>query len=172
MLPGQQSRMVDNPEEMLVILKIPREQRPFTKDGVVDALLRYGHHDFEAVGRFSRCMEFQVLLEKEFHAEHMSSRGFLEVKNARGIICGCVVRKFTQREFKIRVHWLPAVTTDNEVGELFTKYGHVLKVHKEMAPQVRAPPPHNDIDLENFKYGPGYWKCNTSVLSDPQFFQI
>ena len=26
-----------------------------------------------------------------------------------------------------------------------------------------------DIDLENFKYGPGYWKCNTSVLSDPQF---
>ena len=26
-----------------------------------------------------------------------------------------------------------------------------------------------DIDLENFKYGPGYWKCNTSVLSDLQF---
>ena len=26
-----------------------------------------------------------------------------------------------------------------------------------------------DIDLENFKYGPGYWKSNTSVLSDPQF---
>ena len=26
-----------------------------------------------------------------------------------------------------------------------------------------------DLDLEEFKYGPGYWKCNTSVLSDPQF---
>ena len=25
------------------------------------------------------------------------------------------------------------------------------------------------FDLENFKHGPGYWKCNTSVLSDPQF---
>ena len=26
-----------------------------------------------------------------------------------------------------------------------------------------------EFDLENFRYGPGYWKCNTSVLSDPQF---
>ena len=26
-----------------------------------------------------------------------------------------------------------------------------------------------DIDLENFRYEPGYWKCNISVLSDPQF---
>ena len=26
-----------------------------------------------------------------------------------------------------------------------------------------------DIDLENFKYEPGYWKCNIKVLSDPQF---
>ena len=91
-----------------------------------------------AVGRFSRGLEFQVLLEKEVDADHMSSRGFLEVKNARGIICGCVLRKFTQREFRIRVDWLPAVTTEDEVGELFAKYGHVLKVYKEMAPQVRG----------------------------------
>ena len=26
-----------------------------------------------------------------------------------------------------------------------------------------------EFDLENFKYGPGYWMCNTNVLSDPQF---
>ena len=82
--PGQQSKMVDNPEERLVIVKMPRDQRPFTRDGVVDSLLRYGYHDFEAVGRFSRGLEFQVLLEKEVDADHMSSRGFLEVKNARG----------------------------------------------------------------------------------------
>ena len=29
-----------------------------------------------------------------------------------------------------------------------------------------------DIDLENFKYGPGYWMCNTCVLSDPQFVSV
>ena len=85
-------------------------------------------------------LEFQVLLEKEEDADHMSSRGFLEVKNTRGIICGCVVRKFTQREFKVRVDWLPAVVTEEEVGELFVKYGHVLKVYKEMAPQVKGHP--------------------------------
>ena len=119
---------------------MPRDQRPFTRDGVIDALLQYGYHDFEAVGRFSRGLEFQVLMEKEVDADHMSSRGILEVKNARGIICGCVVRKFMQREFRIRVDWLPAVTTEDEVGELFAKYGHILKVYKEMAPQVRGHP--------------------------------
>ena len=128
MQPGQPAR-ADKPEERLVIVKMPREQRPFTRDGVVDALLRYGYHDFEAVERFSRGLEFHVLLEKEEDADHMSSRGFLEVKNTRGIICGCVVRKFTQREFKVRVDWLPAVVTEEEVGELFVKYGHVLKVY-------------------------------------------
>ena len=139
MQPGQPSR-ADNLEERLVILKMSREQRPLTRDGIVDALFRYGYLDFEAVGRFSRGLEFQVLREKEADAEHMSSKGFLEVKNARGIISGCVMRKFTQCEVKVRVGWLPAVVTEEEVGELFVKYGHFLKVYKEIAPQVRGHP--------------------------------
>ena len=44
--------MVDNPEERLVILKMPWDQRPFTRDGVVDALLWYGYHDFDGGGTF------------------------------------------------------------------------------------------------------------------------
>ena len=30
----------------------------------------------------------------------------MEVSNVKGVLCGCVIRKFTQREFRIRVDWL------------------------------------------------------------------
>ena len=64
----------------------------------------------------------------------------MEVRNVKGTLCGCVVRMFTQREFRVRVDWLPAITTEAEVGHIFTKYGNVIKVYKEMAPQVKGHP--------------------------------
>ena len=64
----------------------------------------------------------------------------MEVSNVKGVLCGCVKRKFPQREFKIRVDWLPTIMTEREVAEPFQRYGNVIKVYKEMAPQVRNYP--------------------------------
>ena len=47
-----------------------------------------------------------------------------------------MVRTFTQKEYDVRVDWLPAVPTD-EVGRLFSKYGNVINVYKELAPRCR-----------------------------------
>ena len=138
-LPAAQPNCVENPEDRLVIVKVPRENRPFARENVVDALLGYGI-DFEAVGRFSRGLEFQVLLEKKSEADRLATKGYMEISNTRGLLCGCVVRKFTQKEYRIRVDWLPVVTTEGEVGRLFSKYDNVIKVYKELAPQVQGHP--------------------------------
>ena len=135
--PGQQT--IGDAEERLVIVKVPYEQRPFSRENVVKALLSYGL-DFEAVGRFSRGLEFQVLLENRSDADGLARKGYMEISNVKGVLCGCILRKFTQREFKIRVDWLPAIVTEREVAELFQRYGNVIKVYKEMAPQVRNYP--------------------------------
>ena len=47
---AQQSRsdVTSDPEERLIIIKVPREHRPFSRENVVDSLLGYGL-DFEAV---------------------------------------------------------------------------------------------------------------------------
>ena len=139
LIAAQQSNIVENPEERLVIVKVPREKRPFNRENVVDALLGYGI-EFEAVGRFSRGLEFQVLLENRSDADRLAKEGYMEISNMRGLLCGCVVRKFTQKEFRIWVDWLPVVTTEEEVGRLFSKYGNVIKVYKELAPQVQGRP--------------------------------
>ena len=60
----------------------------------------------------------------------------MEISNMRGLLLGCIVRTFTQKEYEIRVDWLPAVPTD-EVGRLFSKYGNVINVYKELAPRCR-----------------------------------
>ena len=135
--PGQ--RTIGDAEERLVIVKVPFEQRPFSRENVVEALLSYGL-EFEAVGRFSRGLKFQVLLENRSDADGLARKGYMEVSNVKGVLCGCVIRKFTQREFKIRVDWLPAIVTEREVAELLQRYGNVIKVYKEMAPQVRNYP--------------------------------
>ena len=64
----------------------------------------------------------------------------MEIPNVRGVLCGCVVRKFTQKEFKIRVDWLPLILTEEEVARLFEKYRNFIEVYKKMAPQVRNYP--------------------------------
>ena len=48
---------VGEAEERLVILKVPYEQRPFSRESVVEALVGDGL-EFEAVGQFSRGLEF------------------------------------------------------------------------------------------------------------------
>ena len=52
-----------SPDDSLVIIKVPREGRPFNRENVVDALVDFGFTDFEAVERYARGLEFQVLLE-------------------------------------------------------------------------------------------------------------
>ena len=136
-LPAAQPNWVENPGDRLIIVKVPRENHPFAKENVAEALLGYGI-DFEAVGRFSRGLEFQVLLENRSDADRLATKGYMEISNTRGLLCGCVVRKFTQKEYRIRVDWLPVVTTEEEVGRLFSKYGNVIKVYKELAPQVQG----------------------------------
>ena len=88
---AQQPNSVENPEERLVIVKVPRENRPVNRENVVDALLGYGI-EFEAVGRFSRGLEFQVLLENRSDADRLAKERYMEISNMRGLLCGCVVR--------------------------------------------------------------------------------
>ena len=87
---AQQPNSVENPEERLVIVKVPRENRPFNRENVVDALLGYGI-EFEAMGRFSGGLEFQVLLENRSDADRLAKEGYMEISNMRGLPCGCVV---------------------------------------------------------------------------------
>ena len=138
-LPAGQVLPPGDPAERLVIVKVPREGRPFTRENVVEALIDFGLTEFEAVGRFARGLEFQVLFEHQRDADTLAEMGYIEISNARGDF-GCATRKFTQREYRIRVDWLPAVTTEQEVGDIFRRYGNVIKVYKEMAPQYKEHP--------------------------------
>ena len=93
-----------SPDDNLVIIKMPRDGRPFTREKVVEALIDYIE---------TKCVK----------------------ENFR-----CPVRKFMQCEYWIRVDWLPAITTEDEVVEHFRKYGNFIKVYKELAPQFRNHP--------------------------------
>ena len=138
-LPAGQVLPPGDPAERLVIVKMPREGRPFTRENVVEALIDFGLTEFEAVGRFARGLEFQVLFEHQRDADTLAEMGYIEISNARGDF-GWATRKFTQREYKIRIDWLPAVTTEQEVADIFRQYGNVTKVYKEMAPQYKEHP--------------------------------
>ena len=97
---------IGDPEEKLVIIKVPREGRPFRREHIVDALIDFQFVDWEAVGRFPRGLEFQVLMGKKSDADTLSEMGYIEVENEKGNFA-CHTRKFKQKEFKVRVDWLP-----------------------------------------------------------------
>ena len=77
-----------------MIVKVPREGRPFNRENVVDALVDFGFTDFEAVGIYARGLEFQVLLEHQRDADTLSQMGYIEIKSVKGNF-GCPVRKKT-----------------------------------------------------------------------------
>ena len=130
LLPAAQ---VDDPEERLVIIKVPREGRPFGREHIVDALTDFQFVEWEVVGWFSRGLEFQVLMEKKSDADTLCEMGYIEVGNEEENFA-CHTRKFKQNEFKVRVDWLPVTTSEHEVGQLFAKFGKVVTFYKEWAP--------------------------------------
>ena len=129
----------EDPEERLVIISIPREVRPVQRENIVEALVDFQFFDWEAVGRFGRGLEFQVLLEHKADAQTMAEMGHIEIVTERGTFV-CSTRLFKEREYKVRVDWLPMSTTLQEVAGLFGDYGRVTRVYKEMAPQYKQFP--------------------------------
>ena len=59
----------------------------------MDALIDFQFVDWEAVGRFSRGLEFQVLMEKKSDADTFCVMGYIEVGNEKGNFA-CHTRKF------------------------------------------------------------------------------
>ena len=132
----QRETVQDDPEDRLIIISIPREARPVHREHIVEAFGEFWLFDWEAVGRFGRGLEFQVLLEHKADAQTMAEMGHIEVVNERGTF-GSSTRLFKQREYKVRVDWLPMTTTVQEVAALFECYGRNSRVYKEMAPQYK-----------------------------------
>ena len=77
--------------------------------------------------------------------------GYIEIKSVKGNF-GCPVGKFTQREYKIRVDWLPAINMENEVAGLFRQYGNVVKVLRKWL--------HNFVIIQGT--GRGHFYCMPS----------
>ena len=108
----------EDAEERLVIISIPREARPVQRENIVEALVDFQFFDWEAVGRFGRGLVFQVLLERKADAQTMAEMGHIEIVTERGTF-GCSTRLLKEREYKVRVDWLPMSTTLQEVAGLF-----------------------------------------------------
>ena len=71
-LPTAQPRDLENPEERFIVVRGPRENRPFDREHVVEAMLCYGI-DFEAMGRFWMGVEFQILLENRSDTDRLTA---------------------------------------------------------------------------------------------------